>query len=74
MSRHAIGCAAAAATLAVTTLIGCSPQQAYGAGQAWQREECSKLLDAQDRERCIANASTSYEEYKRQVESAKGTK
>jgi hypothetical protein len=52
----------------------CSSQQAYGAGQAWQRLECSKINDAQERSRCMASSSTSYEEYKRQAEAAKSGK
>ena len=55
-------------------LSGCSTERAYGAGQAWQRLECNKIDDAQARSRCMANASTSYEEYQRQVEAAKGAK
>jgi hypothetical protein len=53
---------------------GCSSPQAYGAGQAWQRNECYKINDAQERSRCLASASTSYEEYKRQTEAAKSGK
>ncbi len=53
---------------------GCSSPQAYGAGQAWQRNECYKINDARERSRCLASASTSYEEYKRQSEAAKSGK
>ena len=59
--------------LVAPCLACCSSQQAYGAGQAWQRMECSKINDAQDRSRCMASTNTSYEEYKRQAEAAKGT-
>jgi hypothetical protein len=55
-------------------LQACSSQQAYGAGQAWQRQECNKINDTQDRARCMASASTSYDDYKRQSEAAKATK
>lgn len=55
----------------IATLQGCSSQQIYGAGQAWQRQECNKIADAQERGRCMASASSSYEEYKRQAEAAK---
>ncbi|MFZ2648987.1 MAG: hypothetical protein WA210_02675 [Burkholderiaceae bacterium] len=51
----------------------CSTQQAYGAGQAWQRQECNKIIDAQERGRCMASTNTSYDEYKRQAEAARGT-
>jgi hypothetical protein len=55
-------------------LHGCSSQQAYGAGQAWQRQECSRINDAQERNRCMASASTSYDDYKRQAEAARSGK
>jgi hypothetical protein len=60
--------------LMACVLQACSAQQMYGAGQAWQHQECNKINDVQERGRCMASASTSYEEYKRQVEAAKGMK
>lgn len=57
--------------LAASGVPACSSQQAYAAGQAWQRSECSKISDSQDRSRCLAAASTSYEDYRRQVEAGK---
>jgi len=53
---------------------GCTSQQLYGTGQAWQRNECQKIPDAQERSRCLSNASTSYEDYKRQSEAARNGK
>jgi hypothetical protein len=53
---------------------GCSSQQLYGAGQAWQRQACSRLDDADERRRCMASASASYEAYKRESEAAKGSR
>jgi hypothetical protein len=55
-------------------LLGCSSQQLYNTGQAWQRNECSKIADAQERNRCMASTNTSYEDYKRQTEEVKGAK
>ena len=60
--------------LMACVLQACSSQQLYGTGQAWQRQECNKMNDTQERGRCMASASTSYEEYKRQAEAAKATK
>lgn len=60
-----------AALAGLAALAGCASPQSYGAGQAWQRNECYKIDDAQERGRCLASASTSYDDYKRQTENAK---
>ncbi len=52
-------------------LVGCSSQQLYGAGQQWQRTECNKINDRDERTRCEQSATTSYESYKTQTEAAK---
>lgn len=44
---------------------GCSTQQLYTTGQSWQRNECNQLMDQLERERCLSNASASYEAYKK---------
>lgn len=51
-------------------LAACSSQQLYSAGQAWQRSECHKLNDAQERNRCLASSATSYEQYQRESKPA----
>lgn len=58
-----------AAALAVVSAItsGCSTQQLYGTGQAWQRNECQRSVDQDERERCLKNANTSYESYQKQM-------
>lgn len=56
------------AVLAVNALGACSSQQMYGAGQAWQRNECFKINDQQERDRCLASAAISYEQYKHEVQ------
>ena len=71
LCRRSVAIASVGALVLVS---GCSSPQAYGVGQAWQRNECYKINDAQERSRCLARASTSYEEYKRQTESAKSGK
>lgn len=60
--------------LLASALQACSSQQVYGAGQAWQLRACSRINDAQERSRCMASASTSYEEYKRQAEAVRSGK
>lgn len=58
----------AAALLPILAMIaGCSTQQLYGTGQAWQRNECQRLVDQYERERCLSNANTSYDSYQKQL-------
>lgn len=57
---------AAAATAALTVATGCATQQLYSTGQSWQRNQCTRLVDQLERERCLANAGASYETYKKQ--------
>lgn len=59
-----LACAIAVSTLLVS---GCTSQQLYATGQGWQRNECNKLLDQSERERCMRQADTSYDDYKRQT-------
>lgn len=44
----------------------CTTQQLYNTGQAWQRNECNKIMDQQERSHCLSSSSTSYEAYKQQ--------
>ncbi len=60
-----------ASLMLAALLAGCSSEQFYASGQDWQRNECNKLLDSQERGRCLKNADTSYDRYKRQAESLK---
>lgn len=55
-----------AATATLITGTGCTTQQLYSTGQAWQRNECNRLMDQQERSRCLSSTSTSYEAYKQQ--------
>ncbi|WP_241049911.1 hypothetical protein [Achromobacter xylosoxidans] len=61
--RHALLLACVAAS-AVTS--ACTSRQAYDTGQAWQRNECGKIVDMQERQRCMGSASTSHDDYQRQ--------
>jgi hypothetical protein len=53
---------------------GCSSQQAYSTGQAMQRNECNKINDFQDRQRCMEKANMSHDAYQRQAEAARSSK
>jgi len=54
----------------VSTLAGCSAEQAYSGGQAWQRTECNRLPDGLERTRCLERADTSYETYRKEKAAA----
>jgi len=57
---------AIAVTVTMVTATGCTTQQLYSTGQSWQRNECSKIMDQQERARCLSSTSASYEAYKKQ--------
>ncbi len=46
----------------------CSSGQTYLALQGWQRNECNKLIDLDERDRCTRQTNTSYEAYRQQIE------
>jgi len=58
----------------VAAAAGCSTRVAYDSVQNRQRLECQKIQDLSARSKCLADASTPYEDYKRQSESAKTAK
>lgn len=60
--------------VATQALAACSSRQLYGAGQAWKQNECNRIMDVQERNRCTASNQTSYEDYQRQTEAAKGSR
>jgi len=45
---------------------GCSTQQAYYVVRAWQQGQCQRLVDDNERDRCLANARMSYSDYREQ--------
>ena len=54
--------------LILILITGCSSQQAYSTGQAYQRGECNSINDNSERMRCMDAANMSYEEYQRKKE------
>ena len=61
--------------LRVTVLIvsmiaatGCSWQQAYVSAQGWQRNQCYRVPDQTERERCLASTALAYDDYRRQTD------
>jgi len=58
-------CAAGAIAIAAS---GCTTRQTYNAMQAWQRNECNRIVEQSEHERCLARTTTSYEDYQRQTD------
>lgn len=56
------------ALLVAMLLSACTAEQAYGTAQAWQRNQCNKLPDKAEFDRCMSSTNTTYESYKRQTE------
>ena len=52
-------------------LTACSTQQGYASAQAWRRNQCSKIVDAQERIRCLREADGSYDSYRQEADGLK---
>ena len=52
-------------------LAACSSQQLYNVGQGWQKQECLKLPDIAERQRCEKSTAMNYDQYRREREAAK---
>jgi hypothetical protein len=53
-------------------LVACSTESLYLTAQQWQRQECLKLPDRDERARCEKSTARSFEDYK--AEAAKKSK
>jgi uncharacterized membrane protein len=54
-----------AALLALGCLAGgCSSEQVYNAAAGWRRNECYKMADLAQRDRCLAEADRPYGAYR----------
>lgn len=56
---------------ALALLAGCSSQQLYNVAQGWQHQECQRIADRDERQRCEKSSAMSYEQYRREREAAK---
>jgi hypothetical protein len=54
----------------LSALSACTTEQGYNSAQGWQRNQCSRLLDRAELDRCMAQASVPYDTYKKDTESA----
>jgi hypothetical protein len=56
----------AAALAWLATLAACSAQQGYASAHAWRRNQCLRIIDSQERLRCLKEADRSYDSYKKE--------
>ena len=49
-------------------LSACSARQGYASAQSWQRNQCTKIIDAQERLKCLRDADTSYDQYRKDTD------
>lgn len=47
---------------------GCSNKELYKAGRGWQHTECQKIVDNEERARCMEAANKSHEQYEKERE------
>ncbi len=60
-----------ALVMIMTAASACSWQQAYSSAQGWQQNQCNRLVDQTERDRCVAKTNMSYDDYQRKIEGAK---
>jgi hypothetical protein len=49
-------------------LVACSTRQGYASAQNWQRNQCVKIVDAQERLKCMRDTDTPYDQYKKDAD------
>jgi hypothetical protein len=49
----------------------CSNKELYNASRGWQQNECQKIVENEDRARCMEAATKSFEQYKKEQETVK---
>jgi hypothetical protein len=53
---------------------GCTTQQLYGTGQAWQRGQCNRMPDQSESRQCLEKANKNYDEYQYDIKTDKQEK
>lgn len=53
---------------------GCSSEQYYATGQSLQRSACNRLIDRQERQRCLSKADVPYETYRHDSDEFRSSK
>lgn len=62
------------AVFAAAFLAVCCASCTYATGQAWQRNECGRIADANEYQRCLERARGGEDEYRRDAERARGAR
>ena len=57
------------AALTMLAVPACTTERIYASAQGWQRNQCMRIADKTEYDRCMASTGTSYDSYKRQSES-----
>jgi len=53
--------------LGISSLAACTAEQVYGSGQAWQQNQCGRIPDKAEYDRCMSKAGATYDSYKRET-------
>lgn len=62
---------ALATVLAVAAGAGCTAQALWRTGQQWQKQDCARFKDPDERRRCERSAATPYEPVPAEAEAAR---
>jgi hypothetical protein len=54
---------AALIAMAALSVAACSSQQLYNSAAGLRQQECNRMLNRDERERCLTSADRSHEEY-----------
>lgn len=49
-----------AVVAALAFVAGCTPSQQNSSAAAWQRAECNRVIDKEDRDRCLKRVDDAY--------------
>jgi hypothetical protein len=52
---------------------GCTSEQIYGTGQAYQRNQCLDMPEQGERNRCLSKTNASYDDYRQSTEPERKT-
>ena len=57
--------------LLAALLPACTTQDFYNTGQAWQKQECLRLKDLDERRRCEKSTAVSYDRYRAEADATR---